>query len=122
MVLDLCAGVDGYTRTCCVLTAYAESDFRSDATQKKSLGVFMQTLPWWPTATGTTTEQCMAFLAEFAKIKRTGDPVTDCWQVQQWDAPNPRTDPTAFRVAPETVNYSRRLPLVPVIIRDRRLP
>jgi hypothetical protein len=121
-VLDLTAGTDGYTRLCTVLTAFAESDFKSDAVQRNSRGVFQQTLPWWPTATGTTTEQCMAFLAEFARIKRTGDPVTDCWQVQQWLAPNPATDPTAFRAAPETVNYLRRLPLVPAIIQNRRLP
>jgi hypothetical protein len=114
--------VDDYTRFCAVLTAFSESDFRSDAMQKNSRGVYQQTLPWWPTANGTTTEQCMAFLAAFARIARTGDAVADCWAVQQWAAPNPRTDMTGFKAAPETVNYSRRLPLVPAIIRDRRLP
>jgi hypothetical protein len=121
-VLDVCAGVGGYTRLVTVLVAFAESDFRSSAVQRETLGVFQQNPRWWPTATGTTAEQCQAFLDAFARVGKTGDPVADAWQVQRWLAPDPRTDPTAFRLSPETQNYMRRVPLVPAIIRDRRLP
>jgi hypothetical protein len=115
--------VDDYTRLATVLVAYAESDFRSEAVQHgKTFGVFQQDPRWWPTATGTTTEQCMAFLAEFARIKRTGDLVADAWQVQRWLAPDPKIDMRGFRAAAESQNYIRRVPLVPAIIRDRRLP
>jgi hypothetical protein len=118
-VLAACVGVDDYTRFCAVLTGFAESDFRSDAVQHgATFGVFQQTPRWWPTAHGTTAEQCAAFLKDFTSKARqhNGDPVRDCWLTQQWAAPDPRTDLVGFRAAPETVNYTRRLPAVPRLL------
>lgn len=119
-ILAECAGVDDYTRFCTVLTAFAESDFRSDAVQRETIGVFQQNPRWWPSATQGTAAQCRAFLAAFRKVS--GDPVRDCWRVQRWLAPDPGVDPVGFRSAAETVNYSRRLPLIDRIIRERHLP
>lgn len=126
----MCAGVDEYTRFCCVLTAYAESDFRSGATQvmqdgvSVTTGVFQQSSKWWPSATKGTAAQCEAFLADFtSKTRRhTGRPVEDCWYTQMWAAPDPRLDPAGFAASPETQNYVRRLPDIPSIISERRLP
>jgi hypothetical protein len=114
--------VDEYTRFCCVLTAYAESDFRSDAVQRDSHGIFQQTLPWWTTALSGPAEQCAAFLDAFRESAKhhNGDPVHDCWVVQRWAVPNggetwPDPGP-GFVTAPETVNYSRRVADVPGLI------
>lgn len=99
--------VDSYAREAAVLTAFAESDFKSDASQigledqNLSYGVYQQKLRWWPTTNQGTEAQCKAFLAAFAKIKQTGFLVQDCWQVQRW-APSDKFDPTS----PETLNYS----------------
>lgn len=121
MVLRACAGVDEYTRTCTVLTAFSESDFRSDAVQRgKTFGVFQQDPKYWPSAMGSTAEQCRAFLAAFRDV--TGDPVRDCWRVQRWLAPDPAVDLPGFLAADETKNYVRRLPLVAAIIQTGRLP
>lgn len=130
--------MDDYTRFVTVLVAFSESDFRSDAVQldpitgeAKSFGCFQQKPAFWPTARGTTTEQCMAFLANFAQNRRhhNGDPVHDAWITQRWGIPGavwPDTGPlfSEQKVTPRTSteNYFRRVPLVPAIIRDRRLP
>ena len=84
----------------------------------RTFGVFQQTPRWWPTAHGTTTEQCKAFLADFAAKARfhNGDPVRDCWLTQQWAAPDPRLDYVGFKASPETVNYTRRLPDIPRLL------
>lgn len=123
-MLAVCATEDAYTRLCAVLTGDAESDWDSTAVQHgRTFGVFQQTdavnskgVPYWPTAHGTTAEQCRAFLADFkANAKHhNGDPVHDCWVTQRWSVPNngatwPDPGP-GFATAPETVNYSRRLP------------
>jgi hypothetical protein len=112
-VLQVCAGADDYTRLCAVLTGYAESDYRSDAVQHgATFGVFQQTSRYWPSAHGSTADQCRAFLADFrSKAKQhNGDAVRDCWLTQQWAAPDPRADLAGFRAAAETLNYTRRLP------------
>lgn len=109
-----------------MLTAYAESDFvprkhPTDAT----FGVFQQNPRWWPTAHGSTAQQCGAFLDAFARIKRTGAPVDDCWQVQRWTTdgqPTPATDRASWAALPSTANYSRRLAAVAQIIKTGRLP
>jgi len=119
-VLDVCAGVDEYTRFCAVLTGYAESDFRSDARQGDSIGVYQQNPRWWPSAAQGTAAQCRAFLAAFQDVS--GDPVRDCWRVQRWLAPDPATDPTGFLEAAETRNYTRRLPVIDRIISEGKLP
>lgn len=105
-----------------MLAAYAESDFRSDATQGASVGIYQQIPKWWPSATQGSAAQCSAFIAAFAKITRTNDLVRDCWQVQRWLAPDPAIDLTGFRIAPETQNYARRVAAVPKIISERKLP
>ena len=120
VILAECAGVDEYTRLCAVLTAFAESDFRSDAVQRETVGVFQQNPRWWPSATQGTAAQCRAFLAAFRDV--TGDPVRDCWRVQRWLAPDPAVDLPGFLAADETKNYVRRLPLVAAIIQTGRLP
>lgn len=119
-MLTACAAVDDYTRFCAVLTGYAESDFRSDAVQHgKTFGVFQQTPRYWPSALGTTADQCAAFLADFAAKNgaHNGDAVRDCWLTQRWFAPDPRTDYVGFVAAPETINYVRRLPVIPLLIK-----
>jgi hypothetical protein len=111
---------------CTVLTAFAESDFRSDAVQRETIGVFQQNPKWWPTATQGTAAQCMAFLADFARNARhhNGDPVHDVWITQRWLVPNDHwPDPgVGWRESPESQNYVRRLPLIDRIITERRLP
>lgn len=127
-VLRVCDeyNVTEYTRYCTVLTGFAESDFRSGAVQvmqdgaSVTTGVYQQSSRWWPSALQGTEAQCLAFLAAFRPV--TGDMVQDCWFVQQWNAPDPRTDPTAFAASPETKNYADRVPLVAQIINERRLP
>ena len=107
-------------RFCTVLTAYAESDFRSDAVQRDTIGVFQQNPKWWPSAAQGTEAQGRAFVAAFkAEYRRhTGDPVHDCWLVQRWEVPGSAwPDPgPQFTTAPETVNSSRRLPNIPKLI------
>lgn len=125
-VLAVCRGrgVDAYTLFCAVLTGYAESDFvpRKHPTDS-TFGVYQQNPRWWPTALGSTAEQCGAFLDAFARIKRTGDMVTDCWQVQRWTLDGQPTPPSAaFGALPNTVNYSRRVAAVRDVIRTERLP
>lgn len=129
-MLQVCADVDDYTRFCTVLTGFAESDYRSDAVQHGStFGVFQQTdavnnagVPFWPSAHGSTADQCRAFLADFwvNRIRHNGDPVHDCWVTQRWSVPNEGAtwpDPgPGFTTAPETLNYSRRLAAIPHII------
>ena len=115
-----------YVRFCAVLAGYAESDYRSDAVQRETLGVFQQNPKWWPTARLGAAEQCRAFVAAFkAEYRRhTGDPVRDCWLVQRWEVPGavwPDPGPR-FAGAPETVNYSRRVAAVADIIRTGLLP
>lgn len=128
-----CEGVDEYTRFCCVLTAYAESDFESDAVQRNTVGVFQQDPRWWPSATQGTAAQCRAFLADFkANSKRhTGDPVRDCWMTQRWQVPNegktwpdpgPEFEAEKTRELSETWNYTRRVAAVAQIIKTGRLP
>ena len=116
--------MDEYTRFVAVLVPLAESRFKSDAAQKKSRGIYQQTPPWWATWNGTATEQCMAFLADFASKARlhTGRPIPDAWQTQQWDAPDPRLDMAGFVASRETKNYETVLPFVADIIRTGRLP
>ena len=80
-------------------------------------GVYQQVAKWYPGVGVDTESQCRAFLSRFAGIKRTGDLVADCWQVQRW-YPSDRYDPTSV----ETVNYSRRVIDVDKIIAERRLP
>jgi hypothetical protein len=137
-VLAECSGVDDYTRFCTVLTAYSESDFRSDAVQRdpetgeaKSFGCFQQTPKYWPTAHGTTAEQCRAFLADFRAAAKyhNGDPVHDCWITQRWSVPGskwpdpgPQFAAERLRSGSESENYQRRLPLIDSIIRERQLP
>lgn len=127
-VLAVCAerGVDDHARFCAVLTGFAESDFvpRKHPTDS-TFGVFQQNPRWWPTALGTTAEQCGAFLDAFGRIKRTGVAVWDCWQVQRWTLPGqptPLTDSTAFALLPNTANYLRRVALVHDIVKTGRLP
>ena len=115
----MCQGVDDYTRFCTVLTGYAESDFRSDAVQRETIGVFQQNPRWWPSATQGTAAQCRAFLAAFRKVS--GDPVRDCWRVQRWLAPDPAADPAGFAASAETANYARRVSKVNTIISTGRL-
>jgi hypothetical protein len=129
-VLEVSAGVDDYTRRAAVLTAFAESDYQSDAVQHgKTFGPYQQTdavnsqgVPFWPTAHGTTAEQCRAFIADFQanKARHTGDLVRDCWVTQRWAVPNEGVtwpDPgPGFAQAPETLNYSRRLPDLPRLL------
>lgn len=124
MVLAGCAGVDDYTRFCTVLTAYAESDFNSDATQGPTVGVFQQNPKWWPSALLGTAAQCEAFIADFQSKTglHAGKPVADCWFTQRWSAPNPVVDPAGFLASPESVNYLRRVPAITGIIVERKLP
>lgn len=118
--------MNDYTRFCAVLTGFAESDFRSGATQVMqdgvsiTTGVFQQSSRWWPSALLGTEAQCRAFLGKFTPV--TGDPVRDCWYVQHWAAPDPLTNPAGFTTAPETLNYSRRVSLVNRILNERRVP
>lgn len=116
-----------------MLAAYAESDYESDAVQydpvtdaAKSFGVFQQKPMYWPTAHQGTLAQCRAFITEFKSVYKhhTGDPVIDCWLVQRWEVPNavwPKPGP-GFFTAKETVNYTRRLPVINQIIETKRLP
>jgi hypothetical protein len=105
-----------------VLVGYAESDFRSDATQDgheggTSHGVFQQKPEYYPGVGTETGPQCDAFLDRFAQVKRTGDLVRDCWQVQRW-APSKAYDASS----PETLNYTVRVNAIDQIISTRRLP
>lgn len=115
-----------YVRFCTVLTAFAESDFRSDAVQKgKTFGVFQQDPRWWPSATEGTDSQCRAFVKAFTDLYKihTGNPVVDCWLVQRWEVPGsnwPKIGPE-FLKAPETVNYSSRVEAIDSIIKERKL-
>ena len=108
-----------YATFCCVLTAYAESDFKWDARSKNpvnasgyySEGVFQQTLPWWKNNHFSVTESCNAFLDNFKWTWGYHDkPLDDhyailmnCWLVQRWN------DKPAFNVSPETLNYQYRI-------------
>lgn len=109
-----------------MLTGYAESDYKPRKHPTDStFGVFQQNPKWWKSALGSTAEQCAAFLDSFARIKRTGNPVWDCWQVQRWtkeEDPTPLTNSAAFALLPNTVNYSRRLAEVELIVKTGRLP
>jgi hypothetical protein len=134
-VLGVCKarGVDDYTTRAAVLTAAAESDFDPAAVQHgRTFGVFQQTdavnsagVPFWPTAHGTTAQQCSAFLDDFTAQtgRHTGDLVRDCWVTQRWSVPNEGVtwpDPgPGFGQAPETLNYSRRLPDLPRLLSGR---
>lgn len=116
-----------YTTKAAVLAGYAESDFRVDATQDAlesddvSIGVFQQIPKWWPSARQGTDAQCRAFLDAFMvkrmQGKHNGDIVHDLWTVQQW-YPSDHYDPNS----PETMNYTRRLPVIDWIIANKRLP
>jgi hypothetical protein len=110
-----------------VLTAYAESDFRNDVRSANptssgyySEGVFQQTLPWWKHDHWDIPVSTAAFVGAFRRA--TGDPVTDCWRVQRWNAPDPAQDQAGFLASQETKNYLRRIPLVSQIIQTGRLP
>lgn len=116
-----------YVRFCAVLTAFAESDFRSDAVQRDTVGVFQQNPKWWPSALKGTEAQCRAFVADFTRQMRShnGNPVHDCWVTQRWAVPNdgatwPEPGP-GFETAPETENYTRRLPAVTRILAEGHL-
>ncbi|HOY80517.1 MAG TPA: hypothetical protein PLB92_00120 [Rhodoglobus sp.] len=129
IVLALCAErrVDAHTLFCTVLTGYAESNFRAEAKHPTdaTYGVFQQNPRWWPNARNGTRAQCGDFLDRFARIDRTGDPVVDCWQVQNWTvkgAPTPKTDMAGFLKLANTRNYTNRLPAIPGIISSGRLP
>lgn len=106
-----------------MLTGYAESDYRSDAVQRATVGVFQQNPRWWPSATQGTEAQCRAFVAAFkAEARRwTGDLVRDCWLVQRWEVPGavwPDPGPN-FATAVETVNYSRRVGDIPRLLKGQ---
>lgn len=120
------ADLDPYVQLCTVLCAYAESDFRSSAVQRETVGVFQQNVKWWPSANGTTAEQCLAFLADFARNARlhNGDPVHDLWLTQRWLVPADNwPDPgPGWREAPESQNYVRRVDAAKRILIERRLP
>jgi hypothetical protein len=120
-----------------VLAAFAESDFIGDAVgvdkggNPFSFGVFQQVPRFWPTAHGTTAEQCEAFLNDFRGAARhhNGDPVHDCWVTQRWGIPgaawpDPGPQFAEQKVTPgtSTHNYARRVTDVPRIISERRLP
>ena len=127
-MLRVCAGVDQHTRFCAVLTAFAESDFRADAVNGATVGVFQQNPKWWPSATHGTEAQCRAFIADFQRNenRHTGDPVHDCWVTQRWAVPNggvswPDPGP-GFIDAPSTRNYTRRVSLIDRIITEGKLP
>lgn len=126
-------GVDDYTRFCTVLTGWAESDFDGSAVQvmqdgvNVTTGVFQQSSRWWPdSALAGTEAQCRAFLDNFRRV--TGTYELDCWLVQHWAPPEAdRTtglpvDIDAWWASRETVNYTRRLPDIPAIISERKLP
>lgn len=126
IVLRECVGLPDYTRLCTVLAGYAESDYRSGAVQRSTIGVFQQDPRWWPSATLDTAHQARAFIADFQRNSRlhNGDPVHDCWITQRWTVPAadwPDPGP-GWRDAPESQNYVRRLPLISTIISERRLP
>ena len=126
IVLRVTAAESDYVRRAAVLTAYAESDFRSDVTQGDSVGIYQQKPRWWPSATQGSEAQCRAFVAAFKGEYRrhTGDLVRDCWLVQRWAVPGSAwPDPgPGFDAAPSTVNYSRRVSVVDEIIGTGRLP
>lgn len=113
-----------YERFCTVLTAYAESDFDPGAEQTMqdgssvTVGVFQQTSRFWPSALEGTAAQCRAFVADFRgkAAQHIGDPVRDCYLTQKWRAPDWRVDPAGFDRAPETLNFARRIPVVPGLI------
>jgi len=109
-----------------VLTGYAESDFRSDAVQRETIGVYQQNPKWWPSAGKGAAVECAAFVAAFkaSAARHTGDPVHDCWLVQRWDVPGsnwPDVGPR-FAESAETANYARRVAAVAQIIKTGRLP
>lgn len=119
---------DDATRFVTVLTGYAESDYRTDAVQRETVGVFQQNSKWWPSATKGTEAQCRAFVRDYlnnrARGAHNGDPVHDSWVTQQWLVPASNwPDPgPGWRASPETQNYVRRLPTIPRILSERRLP
>lgn len=111
--------MDAYTRLACVLTAYAESDFRDWVTQMGddgtlSYGVFQQKPRWWSSALLGTAAQANAFLDQFRT--RTGDLVNDCWLVQRW-SPSERYDSTSR----ESTNYLTRVSEAKWIVATRKL-
>lgn len=127
-MLEEVAKESEYVQLCTVLTAYAESDFRSDAVQRETIGVFQQNPKYWDSANQGTRAQCRAFIADLKSTYKhhTGEPVHDCWMTQRWLVPNggktwPDPGP-GFYTAPETRNYTNRIAAVTEIIREGRLP
>ncbi len=117
-----------YVKLCTVWTAFAESDFESDAVQRETIGVFQQMPKYWESASGGTRIQALAFVAQFkADAKHhNNDPVHDCWVTQRWAVPNKGVtwpDPgPGFETAPETLNYSERRTAAKAILENRKLP
>lgn len=133
-VMDRANATD-YERFCAVLVAYAESDFNPKADQfGRTFGVFQQNPAYWAGDSLDTMHQAELFLAHFRGRdragKHNGDPVHDAWWTQQWmiTTPyDPKATPesigdAAFKRAPETVNYTRRVSVIDQIIRTRTVP
>ena len=129
IILDICEKrkVGEYATFCTVLTAYAESDFKWDdrsenpvtASGEYSEGVFQQTLPWWDNDHFDVAAATNAFLDNFQVKYKIA--VWDCWNVQRWNAKAPEVNVAEFLLAPETVNYTRRIPDIDRIIRKRHI-
>jgi hypothetical protein len=122
-----------------VLTAFAESDLRNlanttvpesytyphdgEGSSDNSCGLFQQRTPWW----GTVAQQMdpaiatQMFVKAYLREKRvSADPVADVWYTQRWGAPDPAVDPKGFYAAPQTQNYTRRLPLIKPMMANPR--
>ena len=86
--------------------------------------MFQQKARWWPGDRLDVAHATGLFLDDFTSKahQHTGRPVEDCWHTQLWAAPDPRLDPEGFAAAPETMNYTRRVPAVQGIIDTGRLP
>lgn len=115
-----------------VLAGYAESDYvpRANAAQT-TFGVYQQKPEFWPSALQGTASQCRAFVADARgnEHRVSDDLVLRCWWTQRWEIPGsnypdpgPNYESEKARKGSQTENYSRRVPLVDQIIRDRRLP
>lgn len=119
IILDKCKGLDTYTQSCCVLTAYAESDFENTARQGLSFGVFQQIPEWWPGNLLDVAHATDLFLNDFTSktSQHTGIPVVDCWLTQRWAAPDPIHDRAGFLNAVETKNYTRRVNAIPSLLK-----
>lgn len=111
--------MDTYTRQAAVLTAYAESDFKVDAVQGETIGIFQQNPRWWKGDLLNVTHATNLFVDDFTskQSQHTGRIVSDCWLTQQWNAPNPLIDYAGFIAAKETMNYTRRLPDIPQLMK-----